>query len=552
MNLSISLIDQPAENVRRIAASDSDDQALARSITALGVLQPILVQPIGDRYRLVDGARRLRAASRAGLSEIPAAFAVAAEAGWTTAAASAANMVRAAMAPLDQWRAMKRLQEQGYTLPGASAALGMTERSGKRLDRLSRLHPDVLAALEVGEWPDDDELAVVAMAPPERQAEALKTANHGSHIDWWRMREACTDKTVPASRAIFDIATSGLDFEEDLFAPADEQESYTRDRAGFMQAQRAALEERIKHPPKGVTYRLAETTKTGMVKDPPGAEREWSGDPTKPKRGRIVVWEILEGHNFGDVRGYVYNVPKVGKPASAASTPEEPSEDDPDIDMTDDEIDAREDAELAARAAAPKPLGITKAGEAIIAAMKTDALRASLRNATTRPPARELAPLLVLLLTSAPNVTVRGAEEPEDAVAGPTLDGLAPYLVNPAGDALDNDVSVANIEEVVAETLARCLSCATPDVERNGYRKDAGQVAEWIGRFVDASANLGRFDTPDFLATCSAAVLREAAASAGIKPVAKVTELRAQLAGKLPDWRPAAAAFGAPGPRRAA
>ncbi len=46
--------------------------ALTASISELGVLQPVLVRPAGDRFELIAGERRWRAAKRAGLQSIPA------------------------------------------------------------------------------------------------------------------------------------------------------------------------------------------------------------------------------------------------------------------------------------------------------------------------------------------------------------------------------------------------------------------------------------------------------------------------------------------------
>ncbi len=46
--------------------------SLTASISELGVLQPILVRPAGDRFELIAGERRWRAAKRAGLQSIPA------------------------------------------------------------------------------------------------------------------------------------------------------------------------------------------------------------------------------------------------------------------------------------------------------------------------------------------------------------------------------------------------------------------------------------------------------------------------------------------------
>src|SRR6266508_1609405 len=57
--------DQPRTNV-------GDLRDLARSIEAKGVLEPLLVRPIGDgRYRIIAGERRFRAAMEAGLTEVP-------------------------------------------------------------------------------------------------------------------------------------------------------------------------------------------------------------------------------------------------------------------------------------------------------------------------------------------------------------------------------------------------------------------------------------------------------------------------------------------------
>lgn len=46
-------------------------EELALSIKEKGVLQPILVRPVGDKYEIVFGERRFRAAMRAGLKEVP-------------------------------------------------------------------------------------------------------------------------------------------------------------------------------------------------------------------------------------------------------------------------------------------------------------------------------------------------------------------------------------------------------------------------------------------------------------------------------------------------
>ncbi len=56
----------------RVHFDDSEISALAHSIKEHGVLQPILVVQDGDRYKVIAGERRLRAAKLAGLDRIPA------------------------------------------------------------------------------------------------------------------------------------------------------------------------------------------------------------------------------------------------------------------------------------------------------------------------------------------------------------------------------------------------------------------------------------------------------------------------------------------------
>lgn len=67
-----SILSNPRQPRTRF--DDAELEELAASVAQVGVLQPVLVRPStdGHRYELVAGERRLRAAERAGLTEIPA------------------------------------------------------------------------------------------------------------------------------------------------------------------------------------------------------------------------------------------------------------------------------------------------------------------------------------------------------------------------------------------------------------------------------------------------------------------------------------------------
>src|SRR5215210_4546585 len=69
--IPIDLID-PSTLQPRTVFNDAKLDELARSITANGVVQPLLVRRKGERYELIAGERRWRAAQLAGLTRIPA------------------------------------------------------------------------------------------------------------------------------------------------------------------------------------------------------------------------------------------------------------------------------------------------------------------------------------------------------------------------------------------------------------------------------------------------------------------------------------------------
>lgn len=81
---------------------------LARSIAAHGVLQPILVERVGRRYRIIAGERRVRAAGRAGLQRIPAVIRTADENDRLTLALIE-NIQREDLTPMEEAQAYRRI-----------------------------------------------------------------------------------------------------------------------------------------------------------------------------------------------------------------------------------------------------------------------------------------------------------------------------------------------------------------------------------------------------------------------------------------------------------
>jgi ParB family chromosome partitioning protein len=130
-------------------------QELADSIRAQGVVQPIVVRPVGapaigesQRYEIIAGERRWRAAQMAGLSEIPAVIRrIPDEA--AIAVALIENIQRENLNPLEEARALERLiSEFELTHQEAADAVGRSRTGVTNLLRLLELAPEVCERIE--------------------------------------------------------------------------------------------------------------------------------------------------------------------------------------------------------------------------------------------------------------------------------------------------------------------------------------------------------------------------------------------------------------------
>src|SRR5512137_521526 len=70
-DIDIDLIEPSPFQPRTRFREEALDE-LSRSIRASGIIQPVVVRPIGNRYQLIAGERRWRAAQRAGLTKVSA------------------------------------------------------------------------------------------------------------------------------------------------------------------------------------------------------------------------------------------------------------------------------------------------------------------------------------------------------------------------------------------------------------------------------------------------------------------------------------------------
>jgi len=149
--IPVDLIGPNPTQPRRIFDDDALS-ALAESIRARGVLQPIVVRPLaGGRYELVAGERRVRAARAAGLELIPAIVRETPEAE-RLELALIENMARADLNPIEEARACATLVDDlGLTKEEVARRVGRSRVAVANLIRILELPDDVVGMLEAGE-----------------------------------------------------------------------------------------------------------------------------------------------------------------------------------------------------------------------------------------------------------------------------------------------------------------------------------------------------------------------------------------------------------------
>jgi ParB family transcriptional regulator, chromosome partitioning protein len=493
----------PDDGLRRTLPSQQDDLGLLSSVRSLGVLQPIIVRPhplaLG-RYIIVDGRRRLVAAQAAG------ADAIAAEVRdlddrEARAIEAAANMQRCAMSPVDQWRAVTHLESLGWTIDDAAAALGLPPRLARRLAKLGNLHPDMLDAMASHGLPGESQLATIAAADPDAQAAALAKHGKGAKPDWWTISAALRTTRMPRAEAIFDADASGLHWDEDLFAePGSRDQWTTRDVAGFLAAQKAALDAAAETSKGRIV--LAEDH-YGRPKLPAGVDLipEWRWGEPVPKG--CTVYALLNGAGFV----VATCTRKAAKPAASAEDP---------VDVDGDEVDGADEGDTRRPGARQPgtPRRFDSQGVKMLQRIRTAALCSALADRPAPDPVAALRLLLVAL--GATNVMVE-----HDDNTGGRLGEVAAAAIH-AGD---NPLRLA---EIAMQAMARIL--ITPVPGERGYCT-SGPAAEWIGHAIGAEACLPRTDTPELLATASGDALADACRAAGVTPGRSADATRKALAG---------------------
>src|SRR5437763_6991355 len=177
-HLDIDLI-QPSPFQPRTRFREEALEELARSIKASGIIQPLVVRPIGGRYQLIAGERRWRAAQRAGLSRVSAIVRQVADE-LALEMTLVENIQREDLNPIEAARAFERLMDE-FQLTQESVA----ERTGKdratvaNAVRLLRLEPTIQEWIEEGKLSAGHGRALLAVLDAQLRMRYAQRAARG-------------------------------------------------------------------------------------------------------------------------------------------------------------------------------------------------------------------------------------------------------------------------------------------------------------------------------------------------------------------------------------
>src|SRR3984957_8368020 len=471
-----------------------DEQMLA-SVKAVGIIHPPYVTPKEDGLVIVAGRRRVKAAIAADLPAIDVLVCDADEA--TDAMRSVAeNLIRASMTSVDTWRAIERLESQGWNEPAIAGALALPVRTIRRLKLLAHLHPAMLDVMALGSMPNEEQLRTIAMASREEQAQVWKKhkpKKGQTDVAWYEVARALAKRRMPASAAKFDddlAKAYGVEWEDDLFAPPGEDSRYTTNVEGFFGAQQEWLQNNL--PERGT---LVPVDEYGSFQLPKKAERVWG----KPGKGDVV------GHyvdaRSGEVETIAYRLPapkKAGKPGDGGTATSGAAGDD-DGDTTKTRAD------------------VTQKGVAMIGDLRTDALHQALAD---RPIEDDTLFGLLILAFGGDNVTIDSGSD----LRGEDRAAICRTLTEGGVLTADRDL----LRQAARRMLTGVLSCRE-------NRSNSGAFARIAGEAVGAALLLPNMATEDFLSCLSRGALETVAKAEGVNIAPRAKDTRARMVTRFKD-----------------
>ncbi|WID99920.1 ParB/RepB/Spo0J family partition protein (plasmid) [Bosea vestrisii] len=476
---------------RQTKSTPQADALLLATIKAVGIVQPPVVAPQtdgGNGFIIDRGHRRVKQAIAAELEEIEV---LVDEAAYDNGAMRSIveNIAREQLNPVDQWRAIERLVALGWTEEAIAVALALPARQIKKLRLLANVLPAMLDHMAKGDMPNEQQLRTIAAADFEEQKEVWKVQKPKKgdpQVSWFAVANGLSRKRMHARDASFgeDLALAyGIQWVEDLFAPADVDSRYTTNVEGFLGAQQEWMTSNL--PKRGI---IADVNSWGQVALPPKASQVY-GKPGKTDRTAMYL------DREGKVQTVHFRLPEPKK--VQGKNGEGP--------------DGADDAIMGPKL---RP-DVTRKGVEMIGDLRTDALHEALAQAPLEDDS--LMALLVLALAGR-NISIQSGAS-DDVHGFARMQRHAVRLVSDDGKlAFDMDTLRIAARSALIDALS---------ARQN--RTDSGIIARIAGEAISADGFLPNMGTEEFLSCLSRQALERSCKDTPVLPRARVKDTRAAL-----------------------
>ncbi|TCN28620.1 plasmid partitioning protein, partial [Sinorhizobium americanum] len=401
------------------------------------------------------------------------------------------NIAREPLNPVDQWRGIERLVALGWTEEAIAVALALPVRQIRKLRLLANVLPSMLDQMAKGDMPNEQQLRTIAAASSEEQKEVWKAhkPKKGDTAAWWQIANGLSKTRMYARDASFgdDLRQAyGIEWAEDLFGPADEDNRYTTNVEAFLGAQQEWMASNL--PKKGA---IVEINNWGQPELPKKAERVYG----KPAKGDCTAMYL---DRDGKVQSVHYRMPEPRKTDGRSHSADASTQADADTDVL--------------GKARPE---VTQKGQDMIGDFRTDALHEALARAPIEDDM-----LMALLVMAFAGTNVRVDSGANDTVFGSKRFQRHVASLYSADGSLSFDMD--SVRVAARSVLIDVLSC------RRGM-SNSGVVSRIAGDAIGADHFLPNMGTEDFLLCLSRQALEAAAQSVNLVPRARVRETRAAL-----------------------
>ena len=157
----------------RLAFDEDGLKELSESIKQHGIIQPLVLRRLGNKFEIIAGERRFKAATMAGLRQVPAIISNIDD-NKSAEIALVENIQRRNLTPIEEAKSYKNLLDRGYmTQEQLAEKMGVSQSSIANKLRLLNLAPEVQDAL-LQEKISERHARSLLVLPKEEQAEWLK------------------------------------------------------------------------------------------------------------------------------------------------------------------------------------------------------------------------------------------------------------------------------------------------------------------------------------------------------------------------------------------